>query len=834
MPKTLSKPTSATSATGQPSGGSKGDAQLVRQSNRWRDSYNPLRNLVIAHVVAILEAAERGAFAELQLTMRKVERRYPVLKALKSRRLAALEKLDWNIKTVSTLPAGATQAQADKQAEFLRSRYELIENLTDAIGFLVTPEFRGYAILQKHRFTEGENDGAVRELHWIPQDQFARDGQFGDFFYNKNSTFGVGLDSCPATLGEKNRIPSQFGVPPSGGSEFLREDFIIRECDAPIYEIALIAFVNWAMGRKDWAAFVEIFGLPKGVVIMPANIPAGKESEYQSAAEKVSDGVAGALPATSDIKFPTSSFRNNGPFKEWCDAQDSDVVLAGTGGLLTMLAIPQGIGSGSSEQHDDAFDDLAQSDARKINQTLQRDFDRLELAAQFPGQPALAYFELAAQDEEDATTFCTNVATLTGAGFKVSAEQITEKTGIELAETAEVDPQIPPINADETALDVNVPAQHGSNVAAAAAADVQATALNGAQVTALASLAEQVAQGLLPLSTVQQIAVAAFPIVPAATIAAIFGPLKNFTPDSPATAPQSAVAIREVRNRATRVRFIHNSAPTPNSQLPTADLAATLHETLLPVLKRLDAISRVDDAAIQQHMIEKLLRDFPAISEAIQADDSLAKKLSPQLSAALVQGLTAAPVTNRRILNGDVPGHEFHGNQYTEGAGGLSKDEASSLNAIHQTNPDLAKEHHDILIRKTGDERTRQGNVVKMTAEKLAPKPAKTNPFSRKQSFAPGAHARMADDAISKAEKTLKGGDVILKEGPEFKNPAHIISGIHNLPSRIDPKTSAKWDIILAQDNIVKLGKSGGTTHPDAIAANVKLNEFRTKHGLWD
>ena len=26
-----------------------------------------------------------------------------------------------------------------------------------------------------------------------------------------------------------------------------------------------------------------------------------------------------------------------------------------------------------------------------------RDFDRVELAAQFPGQPALAYFELAAQ-----------------------------------------------------------------------------------------------------------------------------------------------------------------------------------------------------------------------------------------------------------------------------------------------------------------------------------------------------------------------------------------------------------------------------------------------------
>lgn len=367
--------------------------QLVRESNRWRDNYNPLRGLVIAKVVTILEAAERGDYAELQLTMRKLERRYPVLKALKSRRLSALEKLDWDIKVMDPLPEGATAAMAEAQQKHLRSRYELIENLTDAFGFLVTAEFRGYAIMQKHRYEGGKNDGAVRELHWLPQDQFSRDGQFGDFYYNKDSRFGIGLDGCQAALGETNRI---------GSADLPREEFVIREVDAPLYEISLIAFVNWAMGRKDWAAFVEIFGLPNCVVIMPPNIPTGKEDEYQHSAEKVADGVSGALPNGSDAKFPTASVRGEAPFKSFCDAQDADVVLAGTGGRLSMLTAEKGgLGDGPAQEHQDAFDEIAQADARKINATLQRDFDRLELEQQFPGQPVLAYFELAAQDDED-------------------------------------------------------------------------------------------------------------------------------------------------------------------------------------------------------------------------------------------------------------------------------------------------------------------------------------------------------------------------------------------------------------------------------------------------
>ena len=411
----------------QPSaGGGKSAAELVRQSNRWRDNYNPIRGLVIARALSLLEAADRGDFAELQLVMRKVERRYPALKGLKARRLAALERLDWEIKVVEELPEGITPQDADAQRKFLCGRYELVENLTETIGFLATAEFRGYAILQKHRFNDGgEFDGAVREFHWLPQDQFSRNGQFGDFYYNQNSNFGIGIDSCQTLLGEENRI---------GGAQLPREEFVLRDVDSPPYEIALVAFVNRCMGRKDWAAFTEIFGLPNGVTIMPANIPPGMEDEYRMAAERVADGVSGALPHGSDIKFPTANVRGDAPFKNFCDAQDYDVVLAGTGGRLTMLTADKGgLGDGPATEHADAFDEIAEAEARKINAVLQNDFDRLELAEEFPGQPVLAYFELCTRDVQSVDQMVNNAATLASAGYRVDAAWLSDATGIKFA-----------------------------------------------------------------------------------------------------------------------------------------------------------------------------------------------------------------------------------------------------------------------------------------------------------------------------------------------------------------------------------------------------------------
>lgn len=425
MPKTAPKLTRNRESQVAPKG--KTTAQLVRAANRWRDQYNPLRSLVISRVVQLLEAGERGEFADLQWLYRFVEKRFPVHRAVLKRRRAALDKLDWDIKVVSELPAGATETMAEEQRQFLRGRYELIENLRDAIRHLALAEFRGFSVLQKHRFDDGPNDGAVRELHWLPQWLWVRDGQFGDWYWNEKAQSGANALS----LGDTNRVWPDDQAP-EGALKL--GDFIIRVEDMPINEIATIAFVNCSMGKKDWAAFVEIFGLPGCIIEMPPGIPAGKEDEYRDSAEDVAEGASGAVPNGSKPYFPSSSVRGNAPFKEFLDAEKEDVVLAGTGGKLTMLNEATGIGGGQGEVHDDAFDDLAESEAGEISEIFQRQFDKLELSQEFPGQPVLAYFQLEAQAQEDATAIVDRAVKLDGIGFRPDAAEISEKISLTLVD----------------------------------------------------------------------------------------------------------------------------------------------------------------------------------------------------------------------------------------------------------------------------------------------------------------------------------------------------------------------------------------------------------------
>lgn len=404
----------ANSAATRPKGTSA--SELVRQANKWRDGLNPLRALGIRRVVTLLEAGERGEFADLQWTNRTVEKRFPVLRGLVTRRAAALLKLDWDIRVSSEIPKGM-ESLAEEQRLALREAYDRVSNMRDAIRALARAEFRGFAHLQKHR----DASGAVTELHWLPQWNWVRDGQFGDWAWNPEA---------------RSTSFSAFGQDQLIGSEALpRADFVIRECESPIDEIALIAFVNSAMARKDWAAFVEIFGLPGSVVILPPEVPAGREEEYGASATAVAEGASGALPHGSDVKFPASGVRGASPFKEFLEWEEKDVVLAGTGGKLTMLT-ESGSGTLAGGAHQDTFDDIAAGEADEISECLQTDFDGPILDQAFPGRPRLAYFELAAGTDHDASQVVERVLKLSQAGFQADAEEVSEKTGLKLSSAA--------------------------------------------------------------------------------------------------------------------------------------------------------------------------------------------------------------------------------------------------------------------------------------------------------------------------------------------------------------------------------------------------------------
>jgi phage gp29-like protein len=391
--------------------------QIVSAANRWRENYNPLRELSMRRVVELLELAQRGDTAYLQWTYQFIERRNPTLSGLISRCEAPFASFDWSIKIRSTLPPGATPEMAQRQRRTLSDAYENIDNLRAALLHLHKADFRGYAHLQKHR----DPDGNVYHLEPLHQWCVCRDGLEGNWFWNPDS--------------RSTSMPMQFlGLPYClGGPNLPLDDFIIRECPRPVNEIGLIDTVRRGLCEKDWDGFIEIYGIPGGVVIMPPQVPQGRESDYEQAARGIAEGAAGALPHGSDFKANAGP-RGVDPFTPRLAHLDEALVLAGTGGKLAVLTEKSGDSRGNSRVHDKSFGEIANGRARSCAECFIRQFDGEILRRRHPGEPSLVYFDFGAEEEEDLGSLCANVLTLRKAGKDTNAAWLSEKTGYPLTQ----------------------------------------------------------------------------------------------------------------------------------------------------------------------------------------------------------------------------------------------------------------------------------------------------------------------------------------------------------------------------------------------------------------
>jgi hypothetical protein len=138
------------------------------------------------------------------------------------------------------------------------------------------------------------------------------------------------------------------------------------------------------------------------------------------------------LPAGSTAQFSDGP-RGINPFRDHMKYLQEQLVLAGTGGLLTMLAMPTGIGAGASGEHADVFATIARAEARRISEIFQKQHDARFLSNTFPGKPILAYFEIAAQESVDVGEIITHATTLATAGYQIDPAELAEKTGYKIS-----------------------------------------------------------------------------------------------------------------------------------------------------------------------------------------------------------------------------------------------------------------------------------------------------------------------------------------------------------------------------------------------------------------
>ena len=382
--------------------------KTLASANRWRDQYNPLRNLTMARAVSLMEDAQRGVMADLQWLYASelgIEATDADLMTIIERTVAGVSDMDWQIVTADDQMLGFDQALADEQRDFLEASYNACDNLSDAIEHLVMARFRGFSHLQPWL----KPDWTIEHLEPLPQWNMVRDGTSSRWAWNR-----------AAHQKPYRSLAPDAALDPA--------DYILLENRRPVNRIALIKYIRSTVAEKDWDAYVEIYGIPGVFIIMPPNIPEGKEAEYRDRAVDAAEAASGALPNGSDVKT-LAEVRGVQPFQmrlEWLQKQ---LVLAGTGGMLTMLSEPTGIGSGASGTHEGVWQTIIRRVARKVELPFNCQYDRRALAAVFPGRPQLAFFSLRAKQEKDVGSAVSSIAQLASAGYQVDPEQVEAETG---------------------------------------------------------------------------------------------------------------------------------------------------------------------------------------------------------------------------------------------------------------------------------------------------------------------------------------------------------------------------------------------------------------------
>ena len=400
--------------------------RLVNAANRWRDQYNPLRGLTMSRAVSHMEDAQRGVMADLQWLYASelgIEATDADLMTIVEKTLAGVADMDWQIVTADPEQRGFDAALAQEQKDFLEASYNACDNLPEAIDHLVMARFRGFSHLQPWL----KPDWTLEHLEPLPQWNMVRDGTSSRWAWNP----------------EAHQKPYRhFGT----DARLSPEDYILLENRRPVNRIALIKYIRANVSEKDWDAYCEIYGVPGVFIVMPPNIPDGEEARYRDEAVAAAEAASGALPNGSDVKT-LSEVRGVQPFQTRLEWLQKQLVLAGTGGMLTTLAEPTGIGGGASGVQDSAWQTIVRRMAHKVEQPLNRQYDRRALAALFPGRPQLAAFALRAKQERDVGAAVDSIAKLSGAGYQVDAEQVEAETGYKVTLKPVPEPSPAPFSA---------------------------------------------------------------------------------------------------------------------------------------------------------------------------------------------------------------------------------------------------------------------------------------------------------------------------------------------------------------------------------------------------
>ncbi len=193
--------------------------------------------------------------------------------------------------------------------------------------------------------------------------------------------------------------------------------------------LAAVAYMCKSYTLTDWVAFAEVFGMPLRIGRYGANAKNEDIRTLINAVANIGSDAAAVIPDSMRIDFEDGNRGSNGAiFKdlaEWLDKQVSKGVLGQTG---SSEGTPGQLGDNDTMA--DVRDDIKASDARQLENTLNRDLIKTYIDLNYGPQEAYPRVQLYIADPEDIAALTNAVEKLVPLGLQVAEDEIRDRLNL--------------------------------------------------------------------------------------------------------------------------------------------------------------------------------------------------------------------------------------------------------------------------------------------------------------------------------------------------------------------------------------------------------------------
>jgi phage gp29-like protein len=371
-----------------------------------RDTFDAFiaSGLTPAKMARILRDAALGEMQDFLTLAEEMEERETQYAAVLSTRKRAIQSIEPQVEAASDDPDDVRIADA------VRDRIADHPDLYDLIGDCLDALSKGYSVT--------EIVWTIEAGCWIPERFEWHDPRL--FHFDRETRKEL-----------RKRVQASFNGAPLEPFKFIRHIPRLKSgipARNGLARLALWCFLLKSYSLKDWAAFLEVHGMPLRLGRYGQGASIEDKRVLLRAVRDLGADAAAIIPKEMDIEFVETKGFSEKPFEGFALYLDKALSKAIIGQTMTADAGTSG-SLAQAKVHENVRTDIKKADARQLEGTLARDLVRPFVDINFGPRTAYPKLTFPVSEPEDIKTISDSLKSLVPLGLKVQMSEVRDRLG---------------------------------------------------------------------------------------------------------------------------------------------------------------------------------------------------------------------------------------------------------------------------------------------------------------------------------------------------------------------------------------------------------------------